>query len=278
MPYFSPITNRNSEPSNRQLLTLLGLFVGFVVLVFLSIGWLINGLVNWIPASVEQQLGVLIVPTYERQAKPSVVQDTLNKLLDNLEANLHNDNKKARDYRVLYIPKNTINALAIPGDVIIIYQGLLTEIKSENELMMILGHELGHFANRDHLRSLGNVLLMRIALSYLLGDLGNLQSGVELVNAIAKAQFSQKQETQADRFGLELLNKYYGHVAGATDFFESLSKQPQLNIAFLSTHPAPEKRVKELKKLIEQKNYPIEQKQPLPASIAEGRWQRASKI
>ena len=266
MPYFSPINNRNPEPNNRQLLILLGLFVGLVILVFWLIGWLISGLVNWIPASAERQLGTLIVPIYETQAKSSVLQDTLNKLLDSLEANLPNDNKKSRDYRVLYIPKNTINALAIPGDVIIIYEGLLTEIKSENELMMILGHELGHFAHRDHLRSLGNVLIMRIAVSYLLGDLGNLQSGVAFVNAITKAQFSQKQETKADRFGLELLYKYYGHVAGATDFFESLSKQPQLNIAFLSTHPAPQKRVKELKKLIEQKNYPIKQKQPLPAS------------
>lgn len=268
MSYSSPITNRNPEPNNRQLLILLGLFVGFIVLVFLLIGWLINGLINWIPPNVEQQLGVFILPAYERQAKPSVAQDSINKLLDNLEANLPNEQTKKRDYRVLYIPEKTINALAIPGDVIIIYQGLLAQVKSENELMMILGHELGHFAHRDHLRSIGNVLLIRIALSYLLGDLGNLQSGVELAKAIAKAQFSQKQEIQADRFGLELLYQYYGHVAGATDFFESLTKQPQLNISFLSTHPSSQKRVKELNKLIKQKNYPIRQKHPLPAKIA----------
>ncbi|MGK7929573.1 MAG: M48 family metallopeptidase [Spirulina sp.] len=267
MSYSSPITNRNPEPNNRQLLTLLGLFIGFLVFIFWLIGWFINGVVNWIPASVEQQLGSLIIPVYEKQAQPSEIQDTLNQLLEGLEANLADRAETARDYRVLYIPENTINAIAIPGDSIIIYRGLLTEVRSENELMMILGHELGHFAHRDHLRGLGNALLMRILLTYFFGDLGSLKSGVDLVNAIAKAQFSQKQETQADRFGLELLYQYYGHVAGATDFFESLSQQPQVNIPFLSTHPSSRKRVKQLQKLIKQKKYPIRQKQSLPDSL-----------
>ena len=267
MSYSSPITNRNPEPNNRQLLTLLGLFIGFLVFIFWLIGWFIDGVVNWIPASAEQQLGSLIIPVYEKQAQPSEIQDTLNQLLEGLEVNLPDRAETARDYRVLYIPENTINAIAIPGDVIIIYRGLLTEVRSENELMIILGHELGHFAHRDHLRGLGNALLMRILLTYFLGDLGSLKSGVDLVNAIAKAQFSQKQETQADRFGLELLYQYYGHVAGATDFFESLSQKPQVNIPFLSTHPSSRKRVKQLQKLIKQKNYPIRQKQSLPDSL-----------
>ena len=47
----------------------------------------------------------------------------------------------------------------------VIYQGLLAQAESENELMMVLGHELGHFANRDHLRGLGRALLVQIAIA-----------------------------------------------------------------------------------------------------------------
>jgi len=41
-----------------------------------------------IPPSVEQQLGALIVPAYERLAEPTSAQNTLNELLNRLEINL----------------------------------------------------------------------------------------------------------------------------------------------------------------------------------------------
>jgi Zn-dependent protease with chaperone function len=266
MSFSSPITNRNPEPNNRQLLILLGMFIGFIILVFWLIGLLINGIIGWIPPSLEQKLGSIIVPSYQKQALPSPEQTKLNQLLDGLENHLPKEQQESRNYQVLYIPESTINALAIPGDTIIIYEGLLKQVESENELMMILGHELGHFAHRDHLRSLGNFLVVKIALSYFVGDLGNLQSAVDFVNAITNAKFSQNQETQADEFGLNLLYKYYGHVAGATDFFAKLSKENNLDIAFLSTHPSPEKRVKKLQELIKKENYPMGDKLPFSYS------------
>ncbi|MEP0779976.1 M48 family metalloprotease [Microcoleus sp. ZQ-A2] len=49
--------------------------------------------------------------------------------------------------------------LALPGDAIVIYADLVQQAKSQNELMMVLGHELGHFAHRDHWRGLGGAYL-----------------------------------------------------------------------------------------------------------------------
>ena len=261
MSYYSPISNRNPEPNNRQLLTLLLIFATFFVSIFL----LVNQLVNLIPISLEQKLGALIVPSYVQQSQPSTTQSQLNQLLDKLENFLPEKQSNQRDYQVLYIPKKNINALAIPGDTIIIYQGLLEKIGSENELIMILGHELGHFHNRDHLRSLGNILLIKIMLNYFLGDWENFRSGVDFLNIITNAQYSQKQEIKADQFGLKLLNKYYGHVGGATDFFERLKqeKKNNIDIDFLSTHPIPDKRIKQLNKLIKKEGFLIKSKQPL---------------
>lgn len=261
-------TNRNPPPSNRQLLILLGLFIGFIVAVFWLLNLLVNGLIGMIPPSVEQKLGAVIVPVYEKQAKPSPTQDTLNQLLDRLEQELPPEQQKARDYQVLYLPESTVNAIALPGDAIVIYQGLLQQAESENELMMVLAHELGHFAHRDHLRGLGRILLVRVALAYFLGDAGALQSAASgAVEAIARSQYSQSQEREADAFGLMLLDDTYGHVAGATDFFERMSEKPGANFAFLSTHPAPKKRVEELERLIEKQGYEIGTRSPLPKTL-----------
>ncbi len=261
--------NRNPPPNNRQLLILLGLFLGFIVSILWIVGLIANSLIWVIPPSVEQQLGAVIVPAYEKLAQPSPTQDTLNQLLNRLETKLPPQQKQQRDYQILYIPQPTVNALALPGDRIIIFAGLLDQVKSENELMMILGHELGHFANRDHLRGLGYQILVQVAFSYFFGDTGwwssSVASGVE---AVTKAQFSQSQETQADQFGLNLLQSTYGHVAGATDFFTRLNQQRNLDIAFLASHPAPGKRVIELQRLIKELNYTTKERSPLPKAIA----------
>jgi predicted Zn-dependent protease len=260
--------NRNPPPSNRQLLILLGLFVGFVVGVIWLLNLLINGLIWLIPPSVERQLGAVVVPAFEQQAKPSPAQDTLNQMLARLEAQLPPEQGQNRDYRVLYVPDSTVNALALPGDAIAIYSGLVEQAESENELMMVLGHELGHFAHRDHLRGLGRSLLVQIVLATFLGDAGAIQSAAaSSVAAVSQSQFSQSQEREADKFGLTLLQKTNGHVAGATDFFARMSQQTGANLAFLSTHPAPGKRVKELERLIKEQNYPVKERSPLPKTL-----------
>lgn len=269
MTYYSPKSNRNKPPNKQQIFILIGMFIGAVVGIVWVIGLLFNLVVAHIPYSIEAQLGKIVNPAYERIAKPSPTQTKLNQLLDRLETHLPPEQAEI-DYQVLYVPQSTINALALPGNTIIIYQGLLEEVESENELMMVLGHELGHFSNRDHLRKLGTALLLRMGISYIFGDSSWLYSfGGNIINTVAHAQFSQRQEQQADQFGLELLYETYGQVSGATDFFARLSDKNTDNISFLATHPAPAKRVKQLEKLIEQRNYPVKELKPLPPSLAQ---------
>ncbi|BAQ62707.1 peptidase M48 [Geminocystis sp. NIES-3708] len=265
MPYSSPISKNSPEVNNRQLLTLLILFGGLGLSIVLALFVIINQIVNFIPVNVEQKIGNLITDEFKQKSESSTTEIKLNKIVDNLENLLPENTNYKRDYKVLYIPENTVNALAIPGDIIIIYEGLLKEVKSENELVMILSHEIGHFANRDHLRSLGNILLLKIVINSLFGGVEILQSGADFANILANAQYSQNQESKADEFGLNLLNKYYGHVAGATDFFERLSNKNQEDnfMDFFASHPQPQKRVQRLEKLIQNNNYTLGKKEDL---------------
>ncbi|MCL2924947.1 MAG: M48 family metallopeptidase [Trichodesmium sp. MAG_R04] len=253
------MSDRNPSPTNRQLLIILGIFTTIIVIMISFVSLLFDWAITQIPISWEQKLGALIIPVYEKKAKDyPQQQEILNSLLDRLESKLNNKLREKRDYRVIYIPEKTVNAFAIPGDVIGIFEGLVKEVKSENELMMILGHELGHFANRDHLRSLGKTLAIRIAIASIFGDNATLANSIGvLIKTISNATYSQSQEYQADEFGLMLLNKTYGHVTGATDFFKNFKDKKKLGWDFFSSHPAGEKRVKRLEKLIKQKQYKL---------------------
>lgn len=271
-PGTASYSDRSPPPQNRQLLLLLGFALGLLIAIFWSVQVIINILIGVIPPSVEQQLGALIVPSFEQLAEPSATQDTLNQLLDRLESHLPAVQQPAqanhqRDYQVLYIPDETVNAIAIPGDRIIIYQGLLAQAESENELMMVLAHELGHFAHRDHLRQLGRGILLQLAISSLLGDVGGISSiALSATTQIGNAQFSQSQEYQADEFGLSLLQQTYGQVAGATDFFARLTQQ-DFATDFLASHPNSAKRVRRLEDLIHDRGYQVGERSSLPEPL-----------
>lgn len=268
MSYHSPQSSKNESENNSQIIIIIALFLGAIALVLLLLNLLVSSLIGIIPPSIEQKLGAVIVPIYEKQAIDSPQQTTLNQLLDRLETNLPAKQKAHNQYQVLYIPEDTVNAIAIPGNKVIIYRGLLKEVQSENELMMVLGHELGHFAHRDHLRGLGNALVLRMAISFFLGDASVFQSAISTsIKAISDAQYSQTQEKQADEFGLMLLDKTYNHVTGATDFFAKLKAKQKSNLDFLSSHPDPAKRIKTIKKIINQNKYKLGSLTPLPTAL-----------
>lgn len=278
-PGTATISDRNPEPRSIDFFKFAVIVVALMMVFIWGASALSGAIVTWLPVSVEQQLGTAIVPIYEQKAKPGQTQDRLNQLLDELEEHLANrgstvsgqgnsPTRSQRNYQILYFDEPTVNAAAIPGDRILVYRGLLEQAESENELMMVLGHELGHFANRDHLRGLGNALLYQIAFSSLFGDMGSiLGAGASLAESVGRAQFSQQQETQADEVGLRLLYQHYGHVAGATEFFDRMSKKNLPDLPWLASHPAPKSRVDHLQQQIRDRQYPMKDKKSLEGLI-----------
>lgn len=260
----------NPPTSNRQLLAVVAVFAGGVIVILACISWLVNNLVWFIPYELEVQLGKAIAPIYEAQAEPnSPIAADLDRLLDRLEEHLP-DEYQERDYRILYVDTDTVNAAAIPGDRVIIYRGLLADVESENELMMVLGHELGHFVNRDHLRGITRQFALQTVMAIVFGDASGLTAlGAATGEALANASFSQSQELQADTIGLDVLQAHYGHVGGATAFFDRLSESQRVNIDFLASHPVPKRRVRALERLIRQRNYPQADLAPLSGPLAD---------
>jgi Zn-dependent protease with chaperone function len=114
------------------------------------------------------------------------------------------------------------NAFALPGGWIIVTTGLLDRIRTENELAFVLGHELGHFRNRDHLRGLGRGVAWGIVSATLgLGD-GAASTLARVAGGLSNRHFDRDQESDADEVGLELLEAEYGHVGGATAVFTTV--------------------------------------------------------
>ncbi len=166
----------------------------------------------------------------------------------------------AYEFRIEIDDSPSLNAMAFPGGLIVVTTGLLDAVESENELAFVIGHELGHFRNRDHIRHLGR----GVAVSMLLAGLGyaNAGSGVSASIAdLAVRGFGRRQERRADEFGLAIVYSEYGHVAESWRFFERLggSDSPSfLDVAnYLSTHPSPANRIERLVALAAASGWPV---------------------
>ena len=140
-----------------------------------------------------------------------------------------------------------INAMAFPGGLIVVTRGLMDQVESENELAFVLGHEMGHYHNRDHIRAMGRALVLSLFYLALSGnDTSNY--GATVADLTLKG-FSRKQESAADLFGLELVQAEYGHVADSWRLFERLDDPDDDLIDLISytrTHPSPGDRIEEI--------------------------------
>ena len=149
------------------------------------------------------------------------------------------------NFRIEIDDSENMNAMALPGGLIVVTAGLLDEIETENELAFILGHEMGHFKNRDHMRALGRGVVISLVFVAISGSGAATDLGASITD-LALRSFSRGQESAADEFGLGLVQQEYGHVADSWRFFERMdqidSEFLEL-LTYLSTHPSPDDRV-----------------------------------
>lgn len=260
--------NPNISPTSplKELFFLLSILFLTILGIYIILGAMVNIIVPKIPQSMEEKIGRLYTQFLRENFKETnnKAKEQIQNLLDDLVKKIPSSER----YKVHIIENEKTNALALPGNNIIIFTGLLKKINSENELAFVLAHELGHFVHRDHLKALGRSLVLFFLSSLLLGEDNTVTDFFR--NSLLKTEmkFSQIQEKKADLFALDLLNKKYGHVAGAIKFLEKIPGKnvPKL-FYFFATHPHPEQRIKTLKKAIKIKGYKIGKETPLTFSF-----------
>lgn len=247
-----------------ELFWLLGGLIVVTGVCFVLLGFGADWAASKAPISVDNWLGKQALEYFPAEENRALKKQ-LSALVDKLpsDSRLHQYN-----FRTFLAADDEVNAIALPGGNIIVFSGLLKQVESENELAMILAHELGHFEHRDHLQGLGRGLGLTVGSLLLFGENSAVTDLISKALLTFKVRYSQSQESAADRFGLELLVKRYGHAAGSTDFFIRTAKNISSTPPYLlASHPHPEARIELLEQLIEEYNYPINTTLPLPPDL-----------
>jgi predicted Zn-dependent protease len=163
-------------------------------------------------------------------------------------------NSRAKDWRweVNLLGSSQINAFCMPGGKIAFYSGILQKLKlSDDEVAMVMGHEIAH-ALREHARErMGKNAATGIGASLLSQVLGLGQLGQTVTNYGAQLltlEFSREDESEADLVGMELAARAgFDPRAGVTLWQKMGATNGSAPPQWLSTHPSGSSRIEDIK-------------------------------
>jgi len=164
-----------------------------------------------------------------------------------------NESGLTLNYKV-YITKD-VNAFATADGSVRVFSGLM-DIMDDNQLLAVIGHEIGHVANQDSKDAM-KAAYRKAALigavssqSDKIAAMTDSQLG-QIGNAILDSRYSRKQESEADAFAYEFLKRNKYDVNAEEAAFEILAKMSAGGSDFLtqmmSSHPDPTVRAETAK-------------------------------
>lgn len=150
------------------------------------------------------------------------VNDLVRKLLTAM-----GQDPKAWAVRVLDTNPQTNNAFVVGGEYVYVFTGFLAAAQSDDELAFVLGHELGHSLLKHNERRRNDSAMQLSQIAALIAALSKGKTAQEVgqFGEVFGAQYSQKDEAEADALGAAIaLRAGFDPLRGA-DFFTRMVKE-----------------------------------------------------
>ncbi len=181
-----------------------------------------------------------------------VENDELNGVIADLARRLRDHIKADHPYEIeiMVVDSRMVNAMALPGGLIILYVPLIRLTETPEELAAVMAHELGHVIHRDPLRKMIRQMGIAATLALLRGDSSTLLENT--IRNLLDLKYTRDQESAADDFALETL------VAAGIDPIHFAAIMEKLDpgrgggesklVKYLSTHPHRGERVEKARR------------------------------
>lgn len=168
------------------------------------------------------------------------------------------------DYRFFIINDNEFNAFAAPSGLIFFYTGLISMMNSEDELLSVMAHEIGHISKR-HLASrmekskivgIASVGMAIAALAFGSGAAApTLAMGSLAAGQSAALHFSRQDEEEADLLAYGWMKKMGRNPEGQEKMLRTMRRVARYRSErlpqYLLTHPETEARLDYVQSLLE---------------------------
>ncbi len=157
------------------------------------------------------------------------------------------------------VKSDEVNAFCMPGGKIVVYEGLLPLVSSEDELAVVVGHEVAHAVAKHSNERMSQELLAQYGASIVGAALSTKSNAVQtLGNTVfglgaqlgVMLPYSRQHEYEADYMGLVFMTMANYDPNSAVTFWQKMSSVSGNAEAsdFMSTHPSDSKRIAEIQR------------------------------
>lgn len=155
------------------------------------------------------------------------------------------------------IKSDEINAFCMPGGKIVVYEGLLALVKSDDDLGVVIGHEVAHAVAKHSNERLSQQIMAQYGSAIVDVALSNKSEAVQAVGSTVfglgaqlgvMLPYSRTHELEADDLGLYFMAMAGYNPSAAIDFWTRMSQAGSgSTLEILSTHPSDSKRIENIK-------------------------------
>lgn len=239
-----------------SILVLVATIASYVFLISPTIG---EQAAKLVPKSIESKVGEVV---YRNMDKYIDRDSTKSFLLSEFFEACHFQS----DYNIHFTySKNTmVNAFALPGGRIVIFDGIVKKTQNWEELAALIAHELAHVNQRHSLKSISKALSSYLLVSVLTGDVAGTSTVIlENASQINEMANSRVYEKEADIVGFEYLVSQNINPIAMAQLFERLKDGDEeisdldKGMEFMSTHPLTQRRIEYIEEMLEEKAHNI---------------------
>ncbi|MFZ5428013.1 MAG: M48 family metallopeptidase [Thermodesulfobacteriota bacterium] len=217
-----------------------------------------------IPESQERAMGAQAardILRTEKLSRNAAMVDAVKRVGERI-ARVSGEKNMAWEFHV--IDNDSVpNAFCLPGGKIFVYSGLFKYVRDEDQLATVVAHEVAHAMARHGAERATVEMAARLGgaiLNFVLSEEDPMVADIASKiwgygsNLGVTLPYSRKQEYEADKIGLHLMDKAGYDMEAALAFWDNMRKNPSSPkvFAFLSTHPTDEKRIERIKKDIKE--------------------------
>ncbi|WP_159472740.1 M48 family metallopeptidase [Dyadobacter sp. 3J3] len=241
-PFF---TKRIDLLVNQNGIVIAGLasaLLGFLVVAYFYIlPWFAETVADKIPISMETQLGETM---YESMISQYKKDDSLTRNVNDFVKEI--DFETDYPVKVTVVKEDQMNAFPLPGGHIIVFDKIISKMKTKEELAALLAHEVAHVHYRHSLKSIFRSLSGYLLISLIFNDINGITAVLaDNSNMLLNLNYSRNLEKDADEKAVGILQSNGLDLKGLTDLFTLLKSgsNDSGTLKLLSTHPLTDERI-----------------------------------